>query len=184
MGAAIFFIIFPKEIGFFIYNQNISQMLILLGFMCPMLYLQIILSGILNGLGHQMFIFKNNLLSSVINLFFIYFVIPYRGINAFIIGWFISLIISCLLDLNMVTKSINIHLKFDELIFKPILSMLAAGLSIKLIAVKFIFNHFYNIFGLFLCAMILEIAYLFFIILSGCLSINEFKNLICNFKHK
>lgn len=184
MGATIFFISFANEIGLFIYNQNISQMLILLGCMCPLLYLQIILSGILNGLGHQMFIFKNNLLSSLINLFFIYFVIPYRGINAFIIGWFISLIVSCLLDLNMVTKSIEIKLKFDELILKPILSMLAAGFIIKMTATKIIFAHFHNIYGLMICTGILEMTYLFFIVLSGCISMDDFKNLVCNFKRK
>ena len=184
MGSAIFFIMFPKEIGFFIYHQDISQMLRLLGFMCPLLYLQIILSGILNGLGHQMFIFKNNLLSSFINLFFIYFIIPYRGINAFIIGWFISLIISCLLNLNMITKSISINLKFDELILKPILAMLATGLVVRLIATKFIFVHMPNIFGLFICAAILGATYLFFIISVGCISFNDFKSLAFTFSLK
>lgn len=182
MCAAVFFIMFSKEIGFFIYHQDISCMLKLLGFMCPMLYLQIVLSGILNGLGCQMFIFKNNLLASVINLLFIYFIIPYRGINAFIIGWFISLIISCLLDLNMVTKSIDVRLSFDELIFKPFLAMLAAGLFVKIISTRFIFVCLPNIFGLFICAGFLGALYLFFVISVGCISFDEFKGLLSKFK--
>ena len=60
MGAGIFFILFSKEVGFFIYHQNISRILCFLGFMCPFIYLQIVLSGILNGLGFQIFIFKIN----------------------------------------------------------------------------------------------------------------------------
>ncbi len=176
LGAAIFFTTFSYEIGMYIYRQNIAHILKLLGFMCPMLYLQIVLSGILNGLGRQLFIFKNNLFASFINLFFIYFIIPYRGIDAFIIGWFISLIISCLLDLHMVTKSISINLKFDELILKPFLAMLFAGFITKLVSSQFLVMS--NIFGLFLLAIFFGIIYIFSIIMVGCISVSELKNLL------
>jgi len=175
MCAAIFFIIFSREIGVILYHEDISHMLILLGLMCPFLYLQIILSGILNGMSYQFFVFKINLLSSLINLFFIYFFIPYKGITAFILGWFISLIISCLLSLNIITKSINIKLKFTELILKPCLAMLATGLTTRLIANKLIFLNHKNIFGLFTCALILASLYFIFIISLGCVSLKEIK---------
>ena len=94
-----------------------------LSLLCPFIYLQMVLSGILNGLGKQIFVFRNNLIASGINLFFIYFFIPYKGIIAFIFGWLASLIVACLLDLNVITKTIDIKLKFDELILKPFLQL-------------------------------------------------------------
>jgi stage V sporulation protein B len=178
VGAAIFFIIFSNDIGAIIYHEDISDMLQWLGIMCPFLYLQIILSGILNGMDHQTFLFKVNLLSSFISLLFIYFLIPQKGILAFIAGWFISLIISNLLSLNIITKDININLEFNQLILKPIISSIAAGLITKFIANRFIMATNKNLLNLFVCASMLEIIYLIFIVITGAMSINDLMRLL------
>ena len=178
-GATFFFMAFSHELGIFIYKQNISFILKFLGLMAPLIYLQIILSGILNGLGKQIFVFKNNLIASGINLFFIYFIIPYKGITAFLFGWFLSLIIACLLDLNIITKSINIKLRFSELILKPFFAVFISGAISKLFYKIFILKHNFinNIYGLFLCAVFFAVSYIFFIIAIGILEINEIKKI-------
>jgi stage V sporulation protein B len=128
-GAAGLFITFSYDLGMLIYNQNLSAILIPFGLMAPFMYMQVILAGLLNGLGHQVFIFRNSLLSSVINIGFIYFLVPKFGISMFIIGWFISLIIVCALELHKLRKSININLEFVNWFVKPFIAGVCASVG-------------------------------------------------------
>ena len=139
-----------------------------------------VLSGILNGLGKQIFVFRNNLIASGINLFFIYFFIPYKGIIAFIFGWLASLIVACLLDLNVITKTIDIKLKFDELILKPFLATTLSGLIANFFAKNFILAHKFlnNIYGLAICTIFFGLIYIFFVLMTGSAKINELKKLM------
>ena len=180
LGATVFFTIFSRELGLFIYNQNISFVLKFLGLLCPFIYLQMVLSGILNGLGKQIFVFRNNLIASGINLFFIYFFIPCKGIVAFIFGWLVSLIVACLLDLNVITKTIDIKLKFDELMLKPFLATVLSGLIASFFAKNFILAHKFlnNIYGLVICTIFFGLIYIFFVLMTGNIKINELKKLI------
>ena len=77
IGATCIFIVFSKELGLVFYNQeNVGDMLYSMAWICPFFYLQSTLSGILNGLGQQMVLFKNNIIGSLISIGFIYFLIP------------------------------------------------------------------------------------------------------------
>ena len=178
MGAAALFVVFHKELGLIIYNQDMGQMLLLLGLMCPLLYLQIIMTGILNGLSYQVFIFKNSLLSSVINLIFIYFFIPIYGISAFIAGWFVSLLVTCTLSLIKVKANTHIKLQFSKWFVKPFISALAAGLVMNLVANKIIFYNFESLYALFLSCILLGLSYFIFTVLTGCITIEDIKMLV------
>jgi len=131
IGAASLFLCFPSELGRVIYNQPIGGMLFILGLMCPFLYLQIIFSGILNGLGQQVFIFKVSLMTSAINILFIYFLVPYQGVGGFMLGWFISLALACVLEIRKISENIKIELDIVNWIAKPILAAAAVGLCVK-----------------------------------------------------
>jgi len=131
LWAAGLFLSFPHELGSVIYNQPIGDMLFILGFMCPFLYLQIIFSGILNGLGQQVFIFKVSLLTSAINIVFIYFLVPIYGIWAFMFGWFVSLFLACILDISKIRENIHIDLDFINWIGKPLIIAAASGLTFR-----------------------------------------------------
>ncbi len=131
IGAACLFMMFPDEIGYLIYKQPIGQMLFALGLMCPFMYMQIVLSGVLNGLGFQVFIFRNSMITSLINIGFIYFLIPYLGIWAFLSGWFIGLLMLCYLDIQKIRNTIRLDIDYANWFFKPILCAAAAGLSVK-----------------------------------------------------
>ncbi len=172
-GAAAIFIVFANELGQVIYNQDISLMLILLGIMCPFLYIQVVLSGILNGLGYQVFIFRNSLISSVINIGFIYFLVPKQGMNGFIIGWFVSLIIICGIEIQKLRQSVELNFEFKNWFLKPVISAIATALTIKYLANKLVFNFFGDKLGLAIAITLLVMVYGAFIILTGCLSRDE-----------
>lgn len=178
MGTACVFVTFPHELGQAIYRQEIGEMLMLLGIMCPFMYIQIVFSGALNGLGCQAFIFRNSLLSSLINIVFIYFLVPVKGINAFILGWFVSLIIICALEIEKIRKSVDMDIEYINWFVKPCLSALATGLSVERLADKFIFPVLGGWKGLFASLFLLVTLYVFFIIATGCLSMSDLQHVL------
>jgi len=174
VGAAGGFILFADMLGQVIYGQDISRMLLYLGILSPFLYMQMVLSGILNGLGQQVFIFRNGLISSAISIGFIYFAVPVMGISGFILGWFISLLILCTLNLDRIKKIANIEIDPINWFFKPIISVIAT-----FFIVSFIKEHIYyilgDVIGLILSIVIMGILYLTFILFTGCISKDDFK---------
>ena len=182
MGAAALFIAFPSELGQVIYNQQIGSMLMMLGILCPLLYIQIVMAGILNGLGCQVFIFRNALLSSIINIGFIFFLVPYLGITAFIIGWFVSLLVVCSLEMVKIRESIQLQISFFNWMGKPILAAVMAGSTGRIVLDRF-FPGSISAFSLMFGISALMIMYLSVIFLTGCLSKEDVERLI-NFKKK
>lgn len=180
IGASGLFITFSNEIAMAIYNEaETGHLLYLLGFICPFLYYQVTLSGILNGLGEQLFIFRNSLLSSAINLMFIYFLIPIYGINAYIIGSLVSLIVVSILDINRVKLRTGLKLKISDWIIKPALSITFCCLIIKIIY-KYIPEMSNNMVSFIISALLLGILYLIMLIITGCITTKELISIIKN----
>ena len=178
VGAASLFLSFPHELGMVIYNQPIGNMLFVLGLMCPFLYLQIIFSGILNGLGKQVFIFKVSLLTSLINILFIYFLVPKRGIDAFMIGWFVSLALSCTLDINKIRESVQIELDLMNWVGKPILAAAASGLSVKWLNKAYITPLIGAKPGLVVSVSLMALIFCIFIMLCGVINVNDITRIV------
>jgi stage V sporulation protein B len=169
-GAAAFFAVFPKEICYIIYNRtSLGKVLFPMAFLCPLLYAQTTLSGLLNGLGKQFFLFRNSILSSAISIAIIWFFMPLYGIPAFLFGWFLSLLFSVsnlLLQLWKQTKALP---SFYNCFLKPLLAGAAAGLLIK-----YCIRISEPSKLLFLCSLIgTGILYVFFLFVLGCLSRKE-----------
>lgn len=132
IGTSFVFAVFSKEICLAIYSQqSLGSLLLRLSPVCPFLYLHITLTGLLNGLGEHFFVFRNNIISSVVNIAFIYFLVPFFGTDAFIFGWFVSLFIICILSLKKVIDLTKIKPNLATWFFKPILAVSASGLIIR-----------------------------------------------------
>jgi len=173
-GSAGLFVVFAEELGQVIYNQDISHMLISLGMMSPFIYMQVVLSGILNGLGFQMFIFANSLVSSVINIAFVYFLVPVWGMDAFILGWLVSLVVIFGFEIRRLQQSVELRFEFGQWFVKPLISCVAAGLIVRYIAYNYIFGEALGgVLGLVAAIAIFASLYVGFIFSTGCLSLNE-----------
>lgn len=132
IGAGAMFAIFPKEICYVVYgNSELGNLLFRLSFICPFLYLQMTFSGLLNGLGEHLFIFWSNILASVITIGFIYFFMPFFGVNAFLVGWFLSLLATTFLSMKRILSRTHISIQPMEVFFKPLLAGLASGLLVR-----------------------------------------------------
>ena len=172
-GSASLFVVFSYELGMVIYNQDISWMLISLGIMSPFMYMQVVLAGILNGLGFQVFIFRNSLISSVINIAVIYFFVPVYGINAFVMGWLLSLVVIFTLEIRKLQDTFDLRFEFVQWFVKPLVSCLAAGLIVKLAANRYILDALGPRSGLVVAICVFGVVYSFFIVATGCLSRSE-----------
>jgi len=172
-GSAGLFIVFSYELGMVIYSQDISWMLVSLGIMSPFMYMQVVLAGILNGMGYQVFIFRNSLISSVICIAIIYIFVPVYGINAFVMGWLLSLLVIFTLEIRKLQESVDLHFEFAQWFVKPLVSCLAAGLFVKLAANRYIFELLGLRAGLVAAICIFGAVYTGSIFLTGCLSRKE-----------
>lgn len=161
IGVTSIFLAFPHEISMAIYkSKEIGDLLYYMSWISPFLYLHIILSGILNGLGEQVYIFKNNILSSIITILFIYFYIPQFGIFAFIVGSALSLIVTSILAINKVLECTNINFEFSNWVFKPIFAIILSTVLIKYIADTYIFSSLPLFLALIMALCLLGLLYI------------------------
>ncbi len=165
-GAASLFAVFAKEICYIIYNRPaLGDVLFPLAFLCPLIYAQTTLHGLLNGLGEQFFLFWNNLLSSMISITVIWFAMPLYGVAAFLGGWFVSLLFSVSTALYLLWKRAHTFPSLYNCFMKPMIAGAASGLLIK-----YIIRISNPSKLLFLCSMAgMGGLYLLFLFALGCL---------------
>jgi stage V sporulation protein B len=174
IGATCIFIVFSKELGLVFYNQeNVGDMLYSMAWICPFFYLQSTLSGILNGLGQQMVLFKNNIIGSLISIGFIYFLIPKLGLLGFIWSVIVSSVAVTLLHLGKVLKFTSISLDLNKWIIKPALAATATGLTSKYIMNNYLLTNFSLSYSLFIILFILAISYVFFLFLLQSITVED-----------
>jgi stage V sporulation protein B len=172
-GAASVCAALAKELGFVIYNQDISGMLSLLAFICPLWYVNITQNGVLNGLGAMGFIFRNNLLSSAVTIAAVVLAVPRLGITGFILGWFLGILLQVILGFIRIRKEIDLKIPFAEWLIKPGLAAAAAGTLTKLLASRFIMGSAGNTLGLIIALVILLAMYTGFILMQGVVTLDE-----------
>jgi len=170
IGAASLFVFLGHELGLAIYNQPIGMMLRLLGIMCPFIYMQIILSGVLNGLGCQMFIFRNSIISSAISIAFVYLLVPVYGLNAYIYGWLVSLLVVIAMGIHKVRQFIPFETPFANWLVKPLIAAGIAGFTARIIGDRLFFEIVGLRFGLVLAIGVLALMFFGGIMVSGCIS--------------
>lgn len=134
-----FFYSFSHEVGDLVYKgQNIGGILYLLGYTCVFIYLHQMMLGILNGLGKQTISLRNSVFGYIIRIGFVFFLVPQKGISAYIIGILISFFIVCLLDMNTVVKTTGMKAEYKNWIIIPGTIGLFLGFSGKYIKEFFI----------------------------------------------
>ncbi len=133
-GASALFIALPHEISALVYgDSSVGDILFMLGFLCPFMYLNVILTGILNGLGEQNAIFANGLAGSLICLMFVLFAVPRLGVYGSILGSLVSMAITASLNVYRVGKNTEFSINGCDILIKPLLCALFCILSVSCI---------------------------------------------------
>ena len=109
--CCIFLLISGKWIGIFLFKSPLAGSFILtLSWICPFLYTNTVLLGMINGLGKTTFSFIINFLSLCIRIAGVCLFIPIWGINGYLTGLLISqifLFLCCMLRLVIYIKNFS-----------------------------------------------------------------------------
>ena len=118
--ASGLFIIFSKELGLAIYNnEEVGLMMKILAPLIPFMYLDRIVDGSLNALDYQMSTLKFNLIDMCVRIFLILYLIPKKGIEGFIMVLFAGTLLNSSLSINKLLKVTKIQFNLLDWIIKP-----------------------------------------------------------------
>lgn len=161
------FVAFPQEIAVAVYNDTqVALMIKIISYVCPFMYLNMVISSMLNALGEQMSSFKINIIESILKISIIYYFVPVYGFNAYLFALFLTTILNTILYLTRLLRVSCIVFDISNWIFKPIGAGAAAGVLSKFLYNIFIQNSHYNILSLISSIIILMLLYLMGLIIT------------------
>jgi len=104
-----FFLFFGKSIGEKVFHSSLAGYFICeLSFLCPFLYLNSTLSGILQGLGKTTALFFCNIGSLLVRLTIIYITVPLVGMQGYLWGLLVSQMLLTILCISMLIFKKNL----------------------------------------------------------------------------
>lgn len=172
------FMWFPTEIAMAVYNDTqVGLMLKLISFVCPFMYLNMVISSMLNALGEQVTSFKINIVESVLKISIIYFLVPIYGFNAYLFALFLTTILNTILYTARLLKVSCIVFDISNWIFKPVAAAFGAGAAARKLFEIFVLNSTNNIFSLFSSIIILCLLYLMGLIALKSIHLESFREL-------
>lgn len=99
------FLLSGRLLGRLLYQSSLAGSFILvLSFLCPLMYIASTLNSILNGLGKTGLTFTYSMISLLVRLGFVFFAIPVFGIHGYLFGLIVSQMIQTLLCMFAVRK--------------------------------------------------------------------------------
>ncbi|WP_069999562.1 putative polysaccharide biosynthesis protein [Cellulosilyticum sp. I15G10I2] len=126
------FMSYSQELGVVIYkNEQIGPILKTLALIVPFMYIEVVSDGILKGLGKQMSCLKYSIIDSIFRISMIYFLIPIKGISAFLAIMILSNTLTCSLNFNRLLETANLNIEVSKWILKPAIAATASVLFSK-----------------------------------------------------
>lgn len=100
-GACGFLFLCAGEmIGTLIFDSQLAgQLIVMMGFLCPFLYLNTTLTSILHGLGKTCYTFGLSMSSLLLRLLFVFRAIPVYGIKGYLIGMLLGQLLTTVFSL-------------------------------------------------------------------------------------
>lgn len=105
--CTIFFLLSGRFLGTFLFHSPLAgQFIITLSFICPFLYLNTTLSGIMHGLGKAVAIFLISVSSLFIRLIFVFGIMTHVGIKGYMWGILASQMYTCFLTVFLLKRTL------------------------------------------------------------------------------
>ena len=134
--ASGLFIIYSNELGLGLYKSTqIGVLMKILAPLIPFMYLDRIVDGSLNALDQQMSTLRYNFIDMILRITLIYFLIPVKGIEGFIIVLFTGTLVNASLSINRLLKVTKLEFKLIDWIIKP-----GICITISCYLTKWLFN--------------------------------------------
>lgn len=139
-----YFYIYGMRLGeIFFHSSDAGLFISILAWLCPFMYINVTLSGILNGMGKTKTTFFNGIISTFVRLGFIIFLVPVIGIKGCLMGVLAGQILCTVLDIIAVYKRVHFKYETFEYIIRPLfMTLLSLGISLAFLGVfeKYSFN--------------------------------------------
>jgi stage V sporulation protein B len=124
------FLLFGKEFGIFLFHNTDAGMYIYaLSWLCPFLYLSTTFTSIINGLGKTQLTFLITVISLLVKIYFLVFLVPRYGIQAYLIGSLLSQITMTVLEAVCLRK--YIQWDFLQFVLLPVGILALLGILAK-----------------------------------------------------
>ena len=109
-------------------NRQVGTMIKLISYICPFMYLNMVISSALNALGEQISSFMVNTIESVLKISIIYVFVPIYGFDAYLFALFITTILNTVLYLFRLLQVSSILFDISNWIIKPVTAAIIAGI--------------------------------------------------------
>ncbi|MGN0613949.1 MAG: oligosaccharide flippase family protein [Porcipelethomonas sp.] len=162
--TAMIFLCFGKEIGYIMSGDYFAgKVIAVLAPAVPFIYLEIILEGVLKGMGKHSFSSLNYLVEYTIRISVVLIFVPVFGFYGIVASYLASNIICNISRLVMIMKITKLRFSFSENILIPVLSATAAA-QLSFIIERLIFesSNINIIFRSVVCALISLVFYIIF----------------------
>ncbi|OON93353.1 MAG: hypothetical protein ATN31_06575 [Candidatus Epulonipiscioides saccharophilum] len=128
----IIFTLYGNDLGISVYdNAQVGTLLQIMVCMSPFMYVEIVIDGILKGLGEQKKCLEYRIIDAVFRIIMMYILIPKIGLNGLLATLLLSNIISSIFHINRLIEITKIKIDLTKWLFHPILCAVAAGLVTK-----------------------------------------------------
>lgn len=137
-SAAIFLAIPFNIANYFYSDETVGELIKMLSLGLPLVYIEITLCALLNGMGKQGSLLLNSILISIFELvtLYIFIGIPNINIKGYAIDFFCYPILGILLNMREIKKSYEYYFDFIGIIVMPFLYSLLLYFIIKIILIK------------------------------------------------
>lgn len=165
------FLLFGKEFGLSVFHSELAGAYIhALSWLCPFLYLSTTFTSIINGLGKTQLTFFITAISLMVKIYFLIFLVPHYGIQAYLVGSLISQITMTLFEGIYLRKYITFSIG-SFFIIPCICLLLLGGLLKKLyLFLPIPSTGLYPITILAVLCLIICIGYLFVLERAKCIN--------------
>lgn len=122
------FLLFSGSLSQAIYRSGeAGRVLAVLAPLVPLIYLDIVVDAMLNGLNQQVYTMKYSVADSLVRVTLIFLLVPVFGLPGFFMAVFSSTILNSLLSLRRLMRVSRVRLRVFEWVVKPALAAGAAG---------------------------------------------------------
>lgn len=135
VGIAGILLGFADEIGGLIYsNEAVSEYIMLLTPLVPLLYIDAVVDASLSGLNEQVNAMKISIADSVISIVLVGVLLPVFGIKGYIVTMYVCKGFNCCFSAVRLVKSSGVKINFYKWILSPVISSLCSVITVILIA--------------------------------------------------
>lgn len=171
------FLTFGENLGINVFSsKEAGKYIIIMAWLCPLIYLGTTLSSIINGLGKAHITFTNSVTGTIAKIIITVILVPKKGINGYLTALLIGQLAVTFMDSFYIIK--NVRLQFDAVnsLLKPGIIVAMAGYLMKSIYeyMQKITQLHQTFFLLLFCLMFCVICSIFFII-TGTVSKSDFR---------